>query len=100
MAEFIQNLDPRNIIVIEAVSASLRLFCKEKVLKPPQVLSFVTTPFVAPSYNLPIFLFGVYAIESVESNQSLKLVSRPASVLHLTIYVCCCSFLVWLEPPL
>ncbi|KLO14447.1 hypothetical protein SCHPADRAFT_939516 [Schizopora paradoxa] len=57
MAEFIQNLDPRNIIAIEAV------------------LSFATSPFVAPSYNLPIFLFGVYAQESVESNQSLKLFS-------------------------
>jgi len=57
MADFVQNLDPRTIIVIEVA------------------LSFVTSPFVAPSYNLPIFLFGVYAQESMESNQSLKLFS-------------------------
>ena len=36
-------------------------------------LSFFISPFTAPSYNLPVFLFGVYAQDS-EANQSLRLV--------------------------
>jgi len=55
MAEFVQNLEPGNLVLIETV------------------LSFAISPFSAPSYNLPLFLFGVYAQESAESNQSLKL---------------------------
>jgi len=55
MADFIQNLDPKNLVLVEAV------------------LTFVTSPFSAPSYNLPVFLFGVYAQESAESNQPLRL---------------------------
>ncbi|KAI5124688.1 hypothetical protein M0805_004296 [Coniferiporia weirii] len=55
MADYLQSLDPRSLVILETS------------------LSFVTTPFTAPSYNLPIFLFGVYAQENAESNQSLKL---------------------------
>jgi len=35
-------------------------------------LSFVISPFKSPSYNLPIFLFGLYAQENTESVQSLQ----------------------------
>ncbi|TDL28442.1 hypothetical protein BD410DRAFT_780945 [Rickenella mellea] len=55
MAEFAQNLDPNNLVLIEAV------------------LSFVVSPFEAPAYNLPIFLFGIYAQENSESTQALRL---------------------------
>lgn len=56
MADYFQSLDPRSLVVLETG------------------LSFLISPFTAPSYNLPIFLFGVYAQESAESNQSLRLV--------------------------
>ncbi|THH11105.1 hypothetical protein EW145_g876 [Phellinidium pouzarii] len=55
MADYIQSLDPRGLVGLETG------------------LSFAISPFTAPPYNLPIFLFGVYAQESAESNQSLKL---------------------------
>lgn len=41
-----------------------------------QALSFVTSAFDAPVYNLPIFLFGTYAQESAEAVQSLQTVRR------------------------
>jgi len=54
MADFVQALDPSKLVLVETV------------------LSFVTSAFSAPTYNLPIFLFGVYAQESAEAIQSLK----------------------------
>ncbi|KAF9241375.1 hypothetical protein BU15DRAFT_44980, partial [Melanogaster broomeanus] len=39
------------------------------------VLSFVISPFAAPVYNLPIFLFGNFAQESSDAVQSLKVFS-------------------------
>ncbi|PSS37740.1 hypothetical protein PHLCEN_2v433 [Hermanssonia centrifuga] len=54
MAEFLQALDPSKLVLVETF------------------LSFVTCAFAAPSYNLPIFLFGIYAQESAEAVQSLK----------------------------
>jgi len=55
MAEFIQNLDPRNLVVLETA------------------LSFLISTSSAPVYNFPLFLFGVYAQDSGEGNQSLNL---------------------------
>ncbi|KAL5495256.1 hypothetical protein ACEPAI_719 [Sanghuangporus weigelae] len=55
MADYLQSLDPRSLVILEAG------------------LSFIISPFTSPTYNLPIFLFGVYAQESTESNQSLRL---------------------------
>ncbi|KAI0308196.1 hypothetical protein B0F90DRAFT_1620810 [Multifurca ochricompacta] len=49
MADFIQGLDASKLILAEAV------------------LSFLVSPFTAPAYNLPIFLFGIYAQESQEA---------------------------------
>ena len=37
-------------------------------------MSFVTSAFTAPAYNLPIFLFGMLAQESQEALQSLQAV--------------------------
>ncbi|CAE6429792.1 unnamed protein product [Rhizoctonia solani] len=37
-------------------------------------LSFVTSPFKAPRYNLPIHLFGIYALDKTESNEPLRLI--------------------------
>ena len=37
-------------------------------------MSFVTSAFSAPVYNLPIFLFGMLAHESQEAVQSLQAV--------------------------
>ncbi|KZS92963.1 hypothetical protein SISNIDRAFT_454911 [Sistotremastrum niveocremeum HHB9708] len=37
-------------------------------------LSFVTSAFVAPAYNFPIFLFGIYAFER-EATESLRIFS-------------------------
>ncbi|KAB5594285.1 hypothetical protein CTheo_2215 [Ceratobasidium theobromae] len=36
-------------------------------------LSFVISPFKAPEYNLPVNLFGVYALDRTESNEPLRL---------------------------
>lgn len=55
MADYLQSLDPRSLLVLETV------------------LSFTISPLTSPSYNLPLFLFGVYSQESSESSQSLKL---------------------------
>ncbi|KAI0778187.1 hypothetical protein BD413DRAFT_446769, partial [Trametes elegans] len=54
MADFIQSLDPSKLVLVGTG------------------LSFITSAFVAPAYNLPIFLFGVYAQEATEAIQSLK----------------------------
>ncbi|THH34028.1 hypothetical protein EUX98_g89 [Antrodiella citrinella] len=57
MGDFIQALDPLKLVFTETV------------------LSFAITPFNAPLYNFPLFLFGVYAQESQENTESLKLFS-------------------------
>lgn len=52
--DFIQSLDP------------------SKLVQAGTWLSFATTLFTAPTYNLPIFLFGFYAQENSEAFQSLQ----------------------------
>jgi len=54
MAEWLQQLDPSKLVLGETV------------------LAFAISPFTSPSYNLPIFLFGMYAQENTESIQSLQ----------------------------
>jgi len=54
MADFIQALDPAKLVLVETA------------------LSFISSPFSGPSYNLPIFLFGTYAQENTEATQSLQ----------------------------
>jgi len=54
MAEWLQQLDPSKLILAETV------------------LSFAVSPFTTPTYNLPIFLFGMYAQENTEGVQSLQ----------------------------
>ncbi|KAI0669900.1 hypothetical protein C8Q78DRAFT_1079809 [Trametes maxima] len=54
MADFVQALDPSKLVLVGTA------------------LSFVTSAFSAPVYNLPIFLFGTYAQEAPEAVQSLK----------------------------
>jgi len=39
------------------------------------VIAFVTAPYVSPTYNFPLFLFGIYASERTESAESLRLFS-------------------------
>ncbi|KAI0068186.1 hypothetical protein BV25DRAFT_1818562 [Artomyces pyxidatus] len=57
MADFIQGLDPSKLVIAEVA------------------LSFLTTPFTAPTYNLPIFLFGLYAQDNAEAVLSLQVFS-------------------------
>ncbi|KAF8919571.1 hypothetical protein CPB85DRAFT_1277173 [Mucidula mucida] len=52
--EFVQGLDPSKLVLAGTV------------------LSFVIAPFTAPTYNLPIFLFGTYAQENTEAVASLQ----------------------------
>ncbi|KAH9944383.1 uncharacterized protein BXZ73DRAFT_96871 [Epithele typhae] len=54
MADFIQALDPSKLVLAGTT------------------LSFVTSAFHAPVYNLPIFLFGMLAQESQDAIQSLR----------------------------
>jgi len=58
MAEWLQQLDPSKLVLAETV------------------LSFAISPFKSPSYNLPIFLFGIYAQEIPEGVQSLQIASK------------------------
>ncbi|KAF8122950.1 hypothetical protein EV363DRAFT_1181320 [Boletus edulis] len=53
------------------------------------VLSFILSPFQAPTYNLPIFLFGTLVHENSDAVQSLKLCTGllSASVLFDIIWV-------------
>ncbi|KIM85211.1 hypothetical protein PILCRDRAFT_66336 [Piloderma croceum F 1598] len=54
MAEWLQQLDPSKLVLGETV------------------LAFAISPFTSPPYNLPIFLFGMYAQENTEGVQSLQ----------------------------
>ncbi|KAF8506706.1 hypothetical protein F5888DRAFT_1644641 [Russula emetica] len=49
MADFAQGLDASKLILAETL------------------LSFIITPYTAPSYNFPLFLFGLYVQESQEA---------------------------------
>ncbi|KAG6890398.1 hypothetical protein C0995_008752 [Termitomyces sp. Mi166 len=59
--DFVQGLDPSKLVLAETV------------------LSFAVSPFIAPPYNLAIFLFGTYAQENTEAVQSLRIVSYSIS---------------------
>jgi len=54
MAEWLQQLDPSKLVLAETA------------------LSFSISPFASPTYNLPIFLFGMYAQENMDGVQSLQ----------------------------
>ncbi|CAE6520642.1 unnamed protein product [Rhizoctonia solani] len=60
----LQQLDPNSLVL--ALTA----------------LSFVTSPFrsPAPIYNLPINLFGIYALDKTESNEPLRLLTAMEGV--------------------
>ncbi|KAG6842203.1 hypothetical protein C0991_000173 [Blastosporella zonata] len=53
--DFVQSLDLSKLVLAETI------------------LSFVVSPFVAPPYNLPIFLFGKYVQDNTEAIQSLQI---------------------------
>ncbi|KIK94352.1 hypothetical protein PAXRUDRAFT_828066 [Paxillus rubicundulus Ve08.2h10] len=71
MADFFQGLDPGKLVL------------------GGTVLSFITSPFTAPVYNLPIFLFGTIVQESSDAVQSLKVFSGllSASIIFDIIWV-------------
>ena len=80
MAEFLTRIDTSKLVTVETVSTGYaRAHCNGDldhcVL---QALSALTAAFVAPSYNLPIFLFGLYAQEATEAVESLKMVRDPS----------------------
>ncbi|KDN50322.1 hypothetical protein RSAG8_01658, partial [Rhizoctonia solani AG-8 WAC10335] len=58
----LQQLDPNNLVLALTT------------------LSFVTSPFEAPIYNLPINLFGIYALDKTESNEPLRLLTAMEGV--------------------
>ena len=67
MADLVQGLDTSKLIIAETVR--FQLICSSWSCQPlrPQVLSFAISPFTSPTYNLPIFLFGLYVQESQEA---------------------------------
>ncbi|KIJ68444.1 hypothetical protein HYDPIDRAFT_106639 [Hydnomerulius pinastri MD-312] len=71
MADFIQGLDPGKLVL------------------GGTALSFVTSPFWAPGYNLPIFLFGTFVHESSDAVQSLRVFTGllTASILFDIIWM-------------
>ncbi|KDQ63751.1 hypothetical protein JAAARDRAFT_29782 [Jaapia argillacea MUCL 33604] len=54
MADFVQGLDPAKLVLVETI------------------MSFSISAFTAPSYNLPLFLFGIYVQENSDAIISLK----------------------------
>jgi hypothetical protein len=72
MAEFLQALDPSKLVLVGTVRAihpSILHF-----LTSYQGVAFLMSPFTAPPYNLPIFLFGTIAQEVPEASRSLTTV--------------------------
>jgi hypothetical protein len=71
MADFMHGLDPGKLVLSGAV------------------LSAVLSPFEAPAYNLPIFLFGALVHENSDAVQSLKLFSGllSASIVYDIVWL-------------
>ncbi|KAG9045059.1 hypothetical protein FS837_007106, partial [Tulasnella sp. UAMH 9824] len=46
-------------------------------------LAFITAPFTSPTYNFPLFLFGIYATENKESSEPLRLFSALVGLSFL-----------------
>ncbi|OJA18721.1 hypothetical protein AZE42_01246 [Rhizopogon vesiculosus] len=71
MADFMQALDPAKLILADTA------------------LAFIISPFTAPAYNLPIFLFGSYVQESNDAAQSLNLFAGllSASILYDIVWM-------------
>ncbi|KAG8930254.1 hypothetical protein FRC03_008768 [Tulasnella sp. 419] len=57
MSNPFQNLDSASLILVQTSFA------------------FIVSPFTAPVYNLPLFLFGFYAVDKTDSNDPLRLFS-------------------------
>jgi len=55
MAEFINALDPASLTLLQAGVA------------------LVLSPFSFPSYNLPVFLYGLYTLEKADSFEPLRI---------------------------
>ena len=58
----LQNIDPNSLVLALTT------------------LSFITSPFKAPRYNLPVNLFGIYALDKTESNEPLRLYTAMTGV--------------------
>lgn len=71
MADFVQGLDAGKLVLAGTV------------------LSFAISPFSAPPYNLPIFLFGTFAQESNDAVQSLRVFTGclAVSILYDLIWM-------------
>ncbi|KAI0047840.1 hypothetical protein FA95DRAFT_1186724 [Auriscalpium vulgare] len=71
MADFVQGLDPSKLVLAEIA------------------LTFTIAAFSSPAYNLPIFLFGLYAQENTEAVLSLQAFSAlvGASVIADIIWL-------------
>ena len=78
MADFVQALDPAKLVLVETVSDTQLWVLVDSAFL--QFLSFVTSAFDAPVYNLPLFLFGTYAQESAEAVQSSQTVSHRRNI--------------------
>jgi hypothetical protein len=72
--DFVQILDPFKLLLGGTVC---RVYYNAGVYSPlvDQGLSFFLTLGASPPYNLPIFLFGNYALESNDAVRSLQTVS-------------------------
>ncbi|CCM07098.1 uncharacterized protein FIBRA_09425 [Fibroporia radiculosa] len=71
MADFLQRLDTSKLVLVGTG------------------LSFAVSAFEAPKYNLPIFLFGIYAQENPDGVQSLQTFTYllSASVIYDIIWM-------------
>ncbi|KAF8481954.1 hypothetical protein DFH94DRAFT_691588 [Russula ochroleuca] len=89
MADFAQGLDASKLILAETL------------------LSFIISPFTAPPYNFPLFLFGLYVQESQDAAPRLLQFSGYLSASaffdiiwltqnHQTVVIRLCSILILL----
>jgi len=69
MTDYVQNLDASSLLNVEAG------------------LSLATAAFVAPTYNLALFLFGIYTQERSEAGDSSKLFTGLLAVSGILDFI-------------
>ncbi|QRV90972.1 hypothetical protein RhiJN_18990 [Ceratobasidium sp. AG-Ba] len=60
--------------------ASLQQLDPNSLVFALTTFSFITSPFESPRYNLPVNLFGLYALDKTESNEPLRLYAGMVGV--------------------
>ena len=91
MADFAQGLDASKLILAETVrfqsSCGICSSTPAHARSHIQLLSFIISPYAAPAYNFPLFLFGLYVQESQEAAPRLLQVASSIFSQPTSIYI-------------